>query len=678
MADLKFAEISVALPVDGLFHYAIPPHLTEKVDAGKRVKINFAGRFMAGYVVGITGESPVKDVKEIIDVIDSNPVFNNEMYKLAQWISEYYCCSIGEALQAAVPLGIKENISHPSRRKKITEELYSDNDHFISAYPKAEDLKLNTYQEKALQEINGAISGKRHETFLLHGVTGSGKTEVYLRAIEKALEAGGSSIVLVPEIALTPQTVGRFISRFGKMIAIHHSHLTESMRKDEWARIRSGEARIVIGARSAIFCPIKNLLLVVVDEEHETSYKQGDVPRYHARDVAVMRASISNAVVVLGSATPSLESYHKSEEGKYRLIQLPERVDGKLLPDVEIVDSRSEMAERKGKYIISRQLEYAIKKTLDGNEQALLLLNRRGFSTLISCKRCGEPIKCRKCDISLVYHRDKEKLICHYCNYEIEPPSICPFCNSEYVAYHGLGTQKVVAELARIFPEAKVARLDTDATRKRGTHHRVLKEFANGNIDILVGTQMIAKGLDFPRVRVVGVVSADTALNLPDFRSGERTFSLLTQVAGRSGRGGSKGEVVIQTCAPEHYAVAASVHQDYEKFYRLEIISRKELALPPFVRMANIILRGKNEKNVISLSDELFAKLNEAAKDREVTVLGPAPMPIPRLKGFYRWHITLKMEDGFQLTGFLKEVLRGVKRHGGIYIAIDVDPVSIL
>ncbi|MFC1667335.1 primosomal protein N' [Candidatus Omnitrophota bacterium] len=529
-------------------------------------------------------------------------------------------------------------------------------------------------EQSSGNSIKKCIDNKVHKVFLLHGVTGSGKTEVYLQSIAHALASGRSSIILVPEISLTPQTVARFKARFGGKIAVLHSRLLGSKRASEWERITSGDVQIVVGARSAIFAPLKDLGLVVVDEEHETSYKQADVPRYNARDVAIKRASLSSAIVILGSATPSLESFYAARKGDYSLIELSERIDSRLLPEVQIVDMREELTKTKKFPIFSQPLKIWIEKDIAEGKQVILFLNRRGFSTFISCRKCGYVLTCKRCSVSLTYHFHTKKLSCHHCNYKMDPPDVCPKCNSSYVRYWGIGTEKVESEVHRLFPRARISRMDTDATRKRGTHERVLSKFKEGKLDILVGTQMIAKGLDFPKVTLVGVISADTALNLPDFRSGERTFNLLTQVAGRAGRGDLGGRVIIQTYTPAHYSIQAAKHHDYNTFYGKEISFRKDLNLPPFSRMVSVMLRGRNEEKVLAVSESLREKLIKKDKSKKVEILGPAPSAVSRLKGMYRWNLFLKSDNIENIISLLKKVLKGRRREGGVIITVDVEP----
>jgi len=670
MKDNKYADIVVNLPVEGPFTYSIPEHLERYVNIGSCVEVSFGDKKATGYVTGLSSKTSVKNIKPVIRALDESPLIGPKMLELTKWISDYYYSSWGEAISAAVPAVLKKGMNVKSRRKKKGPE--DEEIEFIDGSDT--HLSPNPEQRQALDSIKRCMDDGIHRVFLLHGVTGSGKTEVYLQSIAHALEQGHSSIVLVPEISLTPQTVARFRARFGDKIAVLHSRLLGSRRATEWKRIASGEAQIVVGARSAIFAPVKNLGLVVVDEEHETSYKQEDVPRYNAREVAIKRAALSRAVVVLGSATPSLESFYAARNGRYELVELPERIDSRVLPEVQIIDMREELTKVKKVPIFSQPLKLWIEKDIAEGKQVILFLNRRGFSTFISCRKCGYVLACKHCNVSLTYHFHKRKLVCHHCNYKMDPPNVCPQCNSSYVKYWGIGTEKVESEVHRLFPRAVISRMDTDSTEKRGTHEKVLSRFKDHKIDILVGTQMIAKGLDFPKVTLVGVISADTALNLPDFRSGERTFNLLTQVAGRAGRGDLGGKVIIQTYTPAHYSIQAAKNHDYRSFYEKEISFRKELNLPPFCHMVRLMFRGRKEEKVLKVSQALRERLLKGDGPKKVEVVGPAPAPVSRMKGMYRWNLFLKADKIENITSLLKKVLGNNRRVAGIIVTVDVDP----
>lgn len=664
----EFAEVAVSLPMDRLFSYRIPPGLAGEVAVGKRVFVPFQNRSAIGYVVGLKDRVDFLEVKDIEGVVDKEPLLNGEMLGLTEWIKDTYFCSWGEAIEAVIPAGIKKGKTELGTRIKESHIKFSD-------FARTAPHKLMPEQEKALKAISESIDKKEFRAFLLHGITASGKTEVYLQAIDLVLKKGRGAIMLVPEIALTPQTVERFVSRFGEHVAVIHSKLTPAKRFIEWKRIKEGKARIVVGARSAIFSPVKDLGLIIIDEEHETTYKQDDVPRYHARDVAEERARINKCPLILGSATPSLESYYKAKKGDYKLIKLTKRIEERLLPKVKIVDMRMELATRKKIAIFSRMLLDAIDRTVKNGKQAIIFLNRRGFSTFVNCKKCGLVLKCKRCDTVLVYHFDEKKLICHYCSFKAPPPDICPKCRSGYIRYFGLGTERVESEISRSFPHAHIARMDSDTTGKAGSHDRILGDFKAGGVNLLVGTQMIAKGLDFPQVTLVGVVSADVTLNIPDFRSSERTFNLLTQVAGRAGRGEDGGEVIIQTYAPEHYAIMAAAKHDYEKFYQEEIVARKELLFPPFTNLVKVTVRARNDELASRVATELAEAIRRGGDT--VKVGGPAPAVISRMRGYFRYNIILKGDSRLEMCALLRKVLSGFRRPHSVLIAVDVDPIAM-
>jgi primosomal protein N' (replication factor Y) len=508
--------------------------------------------------------------------------------------------------------------------------------------PELTDITLTDEQNQAFDKITAALETGEYKAFLLHGVTGSGKTEIYIRSMRRALDSGRSALMLVPEIALTPIFSRRLRAVFGTSVAILHSSLSPGERYDEWRRIRRGEARIAIGTRSAVFAPLQDLGLVLVDEEHDGSYRQHESPFYHARDVAVIRANHAGAVVVLGSATPALETFHNAQKGKYEYLRLSKRVGERKLATAEIVDMR-QVFKKFGKDIpFSPQLLEAIERSQLNGEQSIILLNRRGFSQFVLCRTCGESIKCRNCDITLTYHRREKKLICHYCNYQIDPPLNCPICTSEYLYFVGEGTEKLEDELRRRFPRLRIGRIDRDTVTKRRDMERILTEFSRGELDMLVGTQMIAKGHDFPNVTLVGVVSVDLGLGLPDFRAAERTFQLLTQVAGRAGRGDLGGRVLIQTYYPEHYALRHAREQDYLGFYDEEIRYRERMGYPPFFALASILVRHEDLAIASESARKLRKALDEANSSKACRILGPAPASLARLKGEHRLQLILK------------------------------------
>jgi len=522
-------------------------------------------------------------------------------------------------------------------------------------------------------------------TFLLHGVTGSGKTEVYLQAIAHALEKGQGAIVLVPEISLTPQTVERFKARFssGKLqtlVAVLHSHLSAGERHDEWHKIRQGRARIVIGARSAIFAPVEPLGLIIVDEEHEHTYKQEESPRYHARDVAVMRGQMEGAVVVLGSATPALESFYNCQKGKFTLLELPERVDDQKMPHVRVVDMRQAKRDGKGTPIFSPQLKEAITQRLEKKEQTILFLNRRGYSSSLICEKCGHVCECPNCSLALTYHRPEQLLRCHICNYTEQVPQACPNqkCRNPGIRYSGLGTQKVEDVLGKLFPRARIKRMDADVMKRKEDYRKVLDAFKHGDIDILIGTQMIAKGLHFPNVTLVGIIYADMALHQPDFRAGERTFQLLTQVAGRAGRGDIEGEVFVQAFTPFHPAIQYARRHDFNGFFEQELEFRKQLNYPPFSRVALLTLKGRNEDKVKFSADHLKRGLEKIKLDlKDLILSGPAAAPLARAENLYRYQIMLKTRAMSRLSAALAKITSTLTLPDDVTLAVDIDPVDL-
>ncbi len=543
-----------------------------------------------------------------------------------------------------------------------------------------DDITLSDEQHHALAQIAEKINERKYATFLLHGVTGSGKTEIYIRAMREATRQGMSAIMLVPEIALTPVFSRRLRRTFGDAVAILHSSLSEGERTDEWRRIKDGDARVVIGTRSAVFAPLENLGLIVVDEEHDSSYKQDETPRYHGRDTAVMRAVRAEAVVVLGSATPSLESFHNAHTGKYTYIRLKSRFGNRPLADVQCVDMR-EVFKRHGKQqTFSDELKTAITETFERGEQAIVLLNRRGYSTFALCRSCGLAIHCPNCDVTLTYHRHNSSLLCHYCNYIRPIPRACPACDGPYIQYVGEGTEQLEAKLKEMFADKTIARVDRDTTRRRGSLEHLLMEFGAGTIDLLVGTQMLAKGHDFHNVTLVGVISVDVGLAMPDFRAAERTFQLLTQVAGRAGRGELPGRVIIQTYHPEHYSLVCARAQDYEEFYRREIGFRRSMHYPPFTALINILVRDKEFDRANTAATDLARELKQLAQEASLRVLGPAPAPIARLKGEHRFQLLIKARSRQRAREVLDVAMDRLAAlgHNLRSISIEVDPVSLM
>lgn len=537
---------------------------------------------------------------------------------------------------------------------------------------------LNSHQRAAYDTIITAIAQKQFVPILLHGVTGSGKTEIYLNAIETALAAGRGAMLLVPEIALTPQVAWQFVSRFGDRVAILHSAFNDTERAAQWQRIRAGEAVVVVGTRSAVFAPVGDLGLIVVDEEHDGSYKQEESPRYHGRDVAVVRAQFAGACVVMGSATPSLETRHNADKGKYTLVTLPERVENRPMPGVELIDMRIEFLETRAQSVFSRRLIAAIDEKLKAGEQVMLLLNRRGFSSFCTCRSCGHKLECVNCAVTLTYHRRDKRMLCHYCGYSERVPSVCPKCESEHVHFVGTGSEKVEEELHRHFAEARIARMDRDTVTGKHAYETILQGFREGSYDILVGTQMIAKGHDIPNVTLVGVVNADIGLGMPDFRAAERTFQLLTQAAGRAGRGALPGTVLIQTVNPEHYAVRFAAAQDYRLFYEKELQFRQFMRYPPFAALANIIVRHRSQGEAMAMAGELAAVLDPVPEGMKVS--GPSEAAVPRLKREFRYQLLVKAVSR-RLLGETLLHLRNFavdRKWPATSLVIDVDPVSLL
>ncbi|MBT6449373.1 MAG: primosomal protein N' [Verrucomicrobiales bacterium] len=732
------ARVTLEIALRREFDYLIPPEFAGRVEVGTRVKVPFGRRQVLGCVTSLAESSTLETLKPILKIIGAQSLVTPRVLELARWMADYYCCAPETALKSVLPDAIRkeqdgwrerlfarvlpgaDGIDALTKRQteiyhvieehqsialqellrltgttaqtvrkledknlieiapQITERDPYANEQFVPTTP----LKLNPEQAKALENIM-VESGR---VFLLHGVTGSGKTEVYLQAIARALEDGKGAIVLVPEISLTPQTVERFKARFSNgplqtLVAVLHSHLSAGERHDEWHKIRQGRAKIVIGARSAIFAPVEPLGLIIVDEEHEHSYKQEEAPRYHARDVAVVRGQREGATVVLGSATPSLESYHNTKRGKYTLLEMPSRVDDKQMPLVRVQDMRTEKSKGdKGPPIFSQRLKDAIHHRLEAGEQTILFLNRRGFATSMQCPDCGLVAECPNCSLSLTYHRREQTLRCHICGHRDRAPQRCPNkqCRSPKIRFHGLGTEKVEDVLRKLFPKANVCRMDSDALKRKDDFRRILGDFRRGKIDILVGTQMIAKGLHFPRVTLVGIVYADTSLHLADFRAGERTFQLLTQVAGRAGRGDVEGEVVVQTFSPVHPAIQFARHHDFVGYFEAEMEFREQLLYPPFTRAALLTIRGRNEDKVKFSADHIKRELEKLIpKLPDLVIAGPAPAPLLRAENFYRHQIMLRLGQMSALSRHLALIDAQLTLPDDVTLTIDIDPVNL-
>lgn len=598
---------------------------------------------------------------------------------LLQWM----CQHLGEILppqricdEAGVSLSVLEAVIDKGAAQFIQEEVFRDP--FTKEVSRTQALQLTDEQQVALQAITTAMEQQTAETFLLHGVTGSGKTEVYLQAIQKVLNEGKEAIMLVPEISLTPQMTERFRSRFGEMVAVMHSGLSVGEKYDEWRKIQQGKVKVVVGARSAIFAPFTNIGLIILDEEHESTYKQEDSPRYHARDVAIWRSEFYNCPIILGSATPALESFARAKKGVYTLLSLKQRALHQALPTVYIADMREELRQG-NRSMFSQSLIEAIRIRLEKKEQMVLFLNRRGYSSFVLCRDCGTVVQCPNCDISLTYHRTTEKLKCHYCGYEEHVPQICPQCQSDHIRYFGTGTQKVEEEIYKLFPEARVLRMDVDTTKHKGAHEEILETFGTGQADILLGTQMIAKGLDFPNITLVGVLSADTSLHLPDYRAAERTFQLLTQVSGRAGRHDKPGEVIIQTYTPEHYAIELAKTQNYEPFYEREMFLRRRSSYPPYYFVALIQLSHEDVMMAAEYAGRVADWLRENLSN-QVAIIGPTTASIARLQNRYRYQCLIKYKIEPNLIPVLQRLLAMYRAEWikqGILMTVDLDPSTI-
>jgi len=738
-----FAQVALNLPVGDAYDYAVPHELRGCLRVGMRVRVPFGRRELTGYCVRLLDRPtiPPERVKPIRDVVDDEPLVDAAMLEMTRWVADYYGCSWGEVLEAALPAGVRHQVTAhtiqivepvdrgsallariaamPERQRKrraVLEALvHAEGEELtprqlaelagcsvstvkaarraglvryrarlVSEHP-VEDVEpetptrivLTPEQEHALAAVRAQRESGEFGVILLHGVTGSGKTEIYLRAIADAVAEGQQAIVLVPEISLTPQTIRRFKGRFDR-VAVLHSHLTPGQRYEQWKTIHRGEADIVIGPRSAIFAPVQCLGLIVVDEEHENTFKQESTPRYNARDVAVWRARQHGAVVILGSATPSLESYHNARRGRYRYLRLAHRVRGLPMPPVEVVDMTAEYTERKRIVFISRQLELRMREALDSDAQVMLFLNRRGYSTLIFCPRCQHALTCPKCEVPMVYHRRRDVALCHYCGEQMPASAICPACLGARMLHFGAGTERVEDEIARKFPRYAVMRMDSDTTRGRTAHQRLLDRFRSGEARILVGTQMIAKGLDFPQVTLVGVVSADTALYLPDFRAAERTFQLVEQVAGRAGRGERGGRVVVQTTNPHHLSILAAAGHDYKMFADAELDQRRELGYPPFGHLLRVVVTAPDHNRARRRSNDLARRVLDLPEADALELLGPVECPLANLQGKARWHLLLKARDRRPLRAALHALRPAAGASGKTQVALDIDPYAML
>lgn len=812
----RIAKVVVELPLEDPLDYRIPSALQRRCAVGQRVMVPVGYRELLGYIVGLAAHSTLSDLKPLSEVLDETPVVSADLLRLTKWVADYYLCSWGQVLKAAIPEGFRERSSTvydltpearhspsawpagragevlrclghrgASRRQDLAKTFgtpslaallrrlqeqglvsqtrqrhapkvrertttmvrllpaadaartlveqirpRAPNQAKVLAFlleqpacemkalrrqlagaPAAvrrlqqqgvvevfqvEDLRrvvplppaqpallpvLNDVQQRALEQIETKLAAPDGTPILLHGITGSGKTEVYMRAIAGVLRQGKSALVLVPEIALTDQLVQRFAARFPSRLGVLHSGLSGGERFDEWRRLARGDAQIAIGTRSAVFAPMQQLGLIVVDEEHDTSYKQEEAPRYNARDVAIVRAQQSGAVVVMGSATPAVESFHNARTGKYLLLSLPHRIDDKPLPAITLVDQREHTTANER--IVSGPLREAIAACLERREQCLILINRRGFAAYLQCRDCGTIPYCEHCSVALTYHRGTHRLRCHYCGFNQPVPTLCTGCQRASLRPHGLGTQQVESVLSALFPNARLARMDRDTTRAKSAHQRILRALGNGDIDILVGTQMIAKGHDYPNITLVGVVSADASLSMPDFRAPERLFQLLTQVAGRAGRGDRPGHVFLQTYRPEHDSVAFACGHDFTGFFQHETARRRGVLYPPFSRLARLIVESPKAEQAAATSQRIGETLQRQIPARsDVTVLGPAEAPIAKLQDRYRWHLLVKSVSSKALHQCLTTGLAEARRQKAFprltRVSVDIDPVSFL
>jgi len=742
----RYIRVIVDRAIHRELDYSVPETLVDRIGVGSRVRVPFRDRSVLATVVGMPEQSDAKGIRPIEAIIGEAPMLSEPLLELAKWIGTYYCCPAETVMRSVLPQVIRHaqvgwkkqlfvqpagnldqseieklrrraprqaelleaisKLEKPIRAAELLRQTSLDNQtlrtlvkrglaelreeavvrdpHGDEQFIATSNLVLNEEQTRALNEVAQTLDAPENaRPILIHGVTGSGKTEIYLQAIRAALDRGRTAIVLVPEISLTPQTVERFKGRFAEAqddVAVLHSHLSEGERHDEWHKIHSGRARIVIGARSAVFAPLKNLGLIVVDEEHETTYKQEDAPRYHARDVAVVRAKIEKCVVVLGSATPSLESYHNAVSGKYGLVTLTQRVDQKQMPLIRVVDLRQERRKEKKAAILSEKLSQTIADRLEKREQTILFLNRRGFSTSLLCSNCGEARNCPNCSVALTFHRQPSvagRLSCHLCGHTAAVPKKCPACGQDALIYHGFGTEKVESTVAQIFPKAVVRRMDADSMTRKEAYRETLRNFRTGKIDILVGTQMIAKGLHFPNVTLVGIINADLALHLPDFRAGERTFQLLTQVAGRAGRGETAGEVFVQTYTPFSPSIQFARHHDFAGYFQQELEFRERCDFPPFNHAILITVRSGHEARAKLSAETLKRRLSEALP--EEFILGDAtPAPLEKLQGQFRFHILIRGEAIIRLCRLIRETLDKLPFPEDVIVTIDVDPYQLL
>lgn len=661
---MKYAVVAIAVPLKSFYTYSFDDSVLS-VSKGIRVKVNFAGRPVIAFVVDVQDELDKSlegfAIKPILSVVDDQSLFDDEAVKLALWMEKFYLCSRGEALSAMIPSGKRDTAYSP---------LSADD------LPLSQEKALNEEQRKAYE----AICSRPGESFYLFGITGSGKSEVFLQVAKHYIEQGRQVIYLVPEITLTHQVQAMVASRFNGRVAVLHSALSPSQRIAQWRRIRRGEVDLVIGARSAVFAPFASLGLIIIDEEHESSYKADNSPRYHARQVAQYRCSINKATLLMGSATPSMEAFKLMKEGKLARLDLKQRAAGGALPSIELVDMKGE------KSLLGRRLRLEMGEVLGKGRQVILFLNRRGYSNCLHCSSCGHTIQCPHCSVAMTYHKSSGKLVCHYCGSQMDVPESCPECHSTDLIFGGFGTERVEVEVKASFPSCKVARIDTDTVKDKKALASVLKSFRDGDIDILIGTQMVAKGLNFPLVELVGVISADSSLSIPDFRAQERTFCQLVQVSGRSGRYDDQGKVILQAYKVDSPAIIDAMNLDLEGFYEKELIMRDLTEFPPYTRLINLVFRSKSLNLAKSFSEEAaqvlcssLDKLKAAGRCSQLPqVIGAQECPLDRIAGSYRYHIVLRGKDFACMHELASKALALLKVPRGVYVEVDVDPVHLL
>lgn len=729
-----YAEVIIDLisnAVDRPFHYCIPPAMRGKLRPGMRVSIPFANRVAQGYVLRLLHKTHIESLRDIKSIEDPEPLLTGEQLTLARWMSlRYYCriidvvhtmipaafrggkrpgmVEVFEALPSAAEADLKRAPVQREALKRILENGSLLKSELTRQGVKAATLRsleekglvvrkiirstnskpqdtplpsphqLHDEQAGCLAEISTALEKRKTQEFLLHGITASGKTEVYIRSIACCLESGRSALIMVPEIALTPQMIEHFEKPFPGLVAVFHSRLSSTEKNRQWQMILEGTAKIVLGARSAVFAPLQKIGLIIIDEEHETTYKQEEAPRYHTRDVARWRARYNRAVLVLGSATPSLESYNRALEGKQRLLTMTERVTPIQLPPVTVIDMRKELRENH-RHIFSRLLIDELKTVLERDEQALLFINRRGFAGFVLCRECGYVVRCRSCDVSMTLHLDRKIMCCHYCGYQEPVPTVCPGCGGIKIRYFSAGTQRVEEEVKKMFPLTAVIRMDSDTTAGRHAHDHYYRQFRDRKASILIGTQMVAKGLDFPALTLVGVIAADTTLNLPDFRAPERTFQLLTQVAGRTARGPGGGRVIVQTYHPDHYSITAAAGHDYKSFIGQELANRRQLAYPPFSDLVRFLFSGEDERVVHQAAGWFSDRLKTI--DYGMEILGPAPASLYRINQQFRVQTLLKGERLTTIAPTVKKMVRAYHEHRPpwtVRLAVDFNPLVVL